>query len=1032
MKQITKNIGALFLAALMLSLTLFGSFAAYAADGKDPYDYLYGKNYDISKGSGLYIGEGNMVCGGNTGKYIGFKDVNFDRKPYEVVVWLATGQFGQAELRLDSAEGKAIATLTPVIGAWNESAEIAVGLTDEIRGKHDVYFVWTAGPCNFDKMIFNTRETVSAVSEYAEYNEAASYADIAGHTYENDIETTLALGLQSHPTGDSFKPEKPVTRGEFAKVLSNIINQDGGSGVEFEDLEITDENYSAICAVVNNGILKGISETEFGVNSFLTVTDALVASLRILGYEQKAIAKGGYPGGYLSVAAGLKLTNGLDTQDTLRNGNLARVVVNLINADYMSETGYLFDLTTPNGGSLKKVGYEAVAGILSKTKGIYKNTGVVEANSVTSIYSHDGGTDGNAVIIDDVRYSAGVTAACSLIGMLCDYYYTEDNTLVAIVPNRRFEQVVIHHDQTITELSQYQISYYETEESTRLRNLKCDAATLFIYNGKAADTEISKIMTNLDAFSGQVRWLDNDADGTAEVVMIDEYENLVISGVSEEHISGTLGSATITRRFGDAVVVFRKDGEETSIDKIAAGSVCMLYVSQNSTGEKYVRVDTYTKSVEGQVTMADLENGAVIDGVTYQTLIDLTAGSVGTFYLNGNDEIVRFSTSVGNGKQVGLFLECDKKKSSKRTLQVKIATREGVKLYPCASKVWVDGVRCETYDEAAAHFIDSDTRVPILYKLNNDGEISMMDTLKDGNGGENDVLRYIGAQSSVYYREQQHGFTYNGYLMHPVADDAVLMTFGNTEDDSSCTVADFYETIRNLQCINARFYTTRDGDSKVANIIVWPNKFNNSVDGNQWDYKTVMVKNTFTAVDAEGNETMGIAGYEGKLSVKLTMNASAFESNVKTSSDSTSLADTVRSLKKGDLIQYQKNGSDEVIGVKLLYSGGAQKNSAGISTALYQAGTNNKAWDGGDNLYNINMLGTIGKMDDSFYRIELVNGSYEYLQIDVTAPVLEYDCLTGEISRESGASSLAEGDLVVINMNEALVSQVFKFTNMPS
>lgn len=230
------------MAALMLSLTLFGSFAAYAADGKDPYDYLYGKNYDISKGSGLYIGEGNMVCGGNTGKYIGFKDVNFDRKPYEVVVWLATGQFGQAELRLDSAEGKAIATLTPEIGAWNESAEIAVGLTDEIRGKHDVYFVWTAGPCNFDKMIFNTRETVSAVSEYAEYSEAAGYADIAGHTYENDIETTLALGLQSHPAGDSFKPEKPVTRGEFAKVLSNIINQDGGSGVEFEDLEITDEN----------------------------------------------------------------------------------------------------------------------------------------------------------------------------------------------------------------------------------------------------------------------------------------------------------------------------------------------------------------------------------------------------------------------------------------------------------------------------------------------------------------------------------------------------------------------------------------------------------------------------------------------------------------------------------------------------------------------------------------------------------------------------------------------------------------------
>lgn len=1027
MKKLTKNAGALFLALVML-LSLFASpITTYAAEGVDPYDYIYGKNYDVSKGSGLYIGEGEMVCGGNTGKYIGFKNVSFDRKPYELVIWLATGQFGQADLRLDSPDGETIATLTPKIGAWDASEEIAVGIKAEVRGKHDLYFVWTAGPCNFDKMIFHTRETVSAVSRYADFNEASAYSDISGTKYENAIETALALGLMPAPAGETFKPEKPVTRSTFAKVISNILNKSTGADVSFTDVEITDENYDAICAVAEAGILKGISETEFGVNSFLTVRDALVASLRLLGYEQTAEAKGGYPNGYSTLAAKLKLTNGLDAADTLRNGNLAKVIVNVINADYMSETGYLFDMDS-NDGDLVKVGYEAVAGILSKTKGIYKKTGVVEANAVTSIYSPTGGTDANAVIINNVRYDAGSTAACSMIGLLCDYYYTEDDTLAAIVPSINLNQVILNNA-SLTELNMNKISYYESEESTKLRTLKCSTRTLYLYNGVALEgEEITDVITNPAGFTGKIRWIDNDKDESADVVYIDEPQNLVISSVSEEHISGKLDSTAVSKSFPDAVTVFNKDGEEVGLNKIELGSVCMLYVSRNTSGKKYVRVNTYTESVTGTVTQTDAGK-AVIDGVSYDTLITVKAGQNGTFYLNANDEIVNYSATVGGGKLVGLYLECSKIKTTTSTLHVKIVTKDGVVLLPCANKTWIDGVKCAEYINQETAFAAVTKKTPILYRLNADGEITMVDTVASGTGGDNDSLRKINSATSIYYQAKNHCFTETSKPKYPVADDAVFMSYGNTDDDSACAVVDFDSAIRDGLCITADFYSTKSGSSKIADIVLWPNKWNDNTGGNQWTAKTVMVKNIFKYADSEGNESLGILGYEGKNQTKLYVNAAALEADVMTSSGSHPLAQTVNSLVAGDLIQCQKNGNDEVIGIKLVYHQNKDKNSANLQPEHYYINGSGNVFTGGDQYYNVNMLATIGETDGRFLEINLLNGEKIYLVIDPATPVTEFDRTSQRISRDSSAAALTAGDEVVINVFESLVCQIFKFVN---
>ncbi len=1029
MKIMLKQVCALMLTSLMLIATC-GLYDVNAEDAVDPYSYIFGKNYDISQGSGLYIGDGDMVCGGITGKYIGFKNVNFDRKPYELIVYLATGQFGQAELRLDSATGKTIATLTPKIGAWDVSEPITLGITDEIIGKHDLYFVWTAGPCNFDKMIFNTREKLNLVSEYAVYNENPLYTDIDGHIYENDIETCLALGLIESPQSDSYKPEMPVTRGEFAASLAAILGKNSGEEVSFSDVSFSDENYDAICAVAEAGLLRGVSETEFGINRFSTVKDALVAVLRLLGYEELAEARGGYPMGYLTVAQNLKLTNGLNTSDTLRKGNLARVLVNTINAEYIRATGVKIEQSESK--EVESVAYEGAVGILYETQGIYKKTAVVEANNVTSIYDPAGGTGTNTIFADGKRYNATGTLGCSYLGLLCDYYYKEDGSLVAIVPNRNVKEVVLR-DVLFTSLDKSGISYYETDDSTRTKTLKCDAKTLYIYNEKAVDREITEIVTNLKNFNGKIRWIDNNDDSVADFVMVNECENIVINSVSKNHIVGTKNGVAFSESFDDsAVVVFSKDGKEVSMDKIELGSVCMLYVSDNQSGEKFVRIDTYTSSVEGMVS--EIDSGDVtINGVVYETHIDIKVGDNGIFYLNANNEIVNFKTSVGADKQVGLFLGFDEDQSFVSSFEVniaiKVATKDGLKSISCADRVEIDGVKCTNTSDVMSRFTGLSEKKPILYRLDNNGKMTILDTLNEVTSGENDVLRQIGARvDTVYYRTKQRCFTKDGYLRYPVSETAVLMSYPNTDVDEYCTVGDFHSAMKEAQCIDAEFYSTT-GSEKISDVVLWVNRFEGTIDGYGWDNPSVMVDSTFLCVDSNGNETMGIKAYQGKREVKLYIDAKSFEGNVKTRYDSSPIRDAVCSLKMGDLIQYMNNGNGETTGIKLIYSADANKNSAGVPCHLYNSESNYGAWTGGDDLYNINMLGTIDTMEDKITKVNLVNSDTSYVLISADVPVVEFNRSKGEIVRGISAASLQDGDYVVINVFDSGVSQVFRFVD---
>ena len=89
---------------------------------------------------------------------------------------------------------------------------------------------------------------------------------------------------------DTFKPDKFVTKEEFAKVVVNVFelkidNRDFG----FEDVEKDAWYYDYVNTLANLGIVNGIGDNKFGIGTNISREDICTILLRILEKQEKEL-----------------------------------------------------------------------------------------------------------------------------------------------------------------------------------------------------------------------------------------------------------------------------------------------------------------------------------------------------------------------------------------------------------------------------------------------------------------------------------------------------------------------------------------------------------------------------------------------------------------------------------------------------------------------------------------------------------------------------------------------------------------------
>lgn len=158
----------------------------------------------------------------------------------------------------------------------------------------------------------------SDVDKYAEYTAAIEYVNSAGLMTGDD-------------TG-KFNPNKTVTRAEMAVIVCRMLNvtKNLRTSSAFSDVPTSHWANIYITKATELGIINGYGNGKFGPSDPVTYEQALKMIMNASGLEGEAIAAGGYPNGYISVAHDYGITRQVSASKgtNLRRWEIASILYN--------------------------------------------------------------------------------------------------------------------------------------------------------------------------------------------------------------------------------------------------------------------------------------------------------------------------------------------------------------------------------------------------------------------------------------------------------------------------------------------------------------------------------------------------------------------------------------------------------------------------------------------------------------------------------------------------------------------------------
>lgn len=124
---------------------------------------------------------------------------------------------------------------------------------------------------------------------------ATTISDISGHWAEQAISALLDKNyISGYPDG-TFKPDNPVTRAEFLKILTSVLNISPSTGgtSQFSDVSTDDWFFGYVVAAVEKGIVSGYPDGTFKPNNPITRQEAAKIIVKASGIDETLVdAKG--------------------------------------------------------------------------------------------------------------------------------------------------------------------------------------------------------------------------------------------------------------------------------------------------------------------------------------------------------------------------------------------------------------------------------------------------------------------------------------------------------------------------------------------------------------------------------------------------------------------------------------------------------------------------------------------------------------------------------------------------------------------
>jgi len=568
--------------------------------------------------------------------------------------------------------------------------------------------------------------------------------------------------------------EEEVTRGEFAAVAATLMGHKDitSSATAFSDVSAEYPYGSAIRFVNEGKVMNGVNAYQFAPESTITVRDAIVALIRVLGFETMANSAGGYPDGYMNAATKLKAFNYVSAQHSaiLTYGDMWDLIdwaleTPVADRSYFMSNGILTEeiKLSKNNPSLmeKNLGLSMYEAVVNKVDvaNYSINVTITDANedseyAIGETKDFKASTSVNIIAYDKTRVNIWVSDAGELMYITlmdnCEVIYgtvsgvNADEDEDSRYHTSAIEMINILDEEDEFEVSEeYGMSFFKNEES---------------YSG---------YVTLVGSY---VRMVLLEGEITA-IETWDFKEGGIVTSLTAKALSLTRGRLVETMNSFDAFskVVFILGGETRDIKDLKVGTLIDYWMSPDKNtivilGSERVHTDIFECTVgadELQIGNVILKKAPImyssLDGVNYREnkeddLLGFKVDAVIDAY--GMIRYLTPSQDVGNGKFAGYVLGVSETSGLHPSITVRVVNLDD-KSFPQGDYTLSKKFRSNdgiNYNTILAT-IDKQTVESIYeFRVNSKNEIIEINLLTPYHGysdGNNLVQQTINAGSSV-------------------------------------------------------------------------------------------------------------------------------------------------------------------------------------------------------------------------------------------------------------------------------------------
>ncbi len=655
--------------------------------------------------------------------------------------------------------------------------------------------------------------------------------------------------------------DEPITRAEFAQIIFDAktfadekseesswgedffgdaiedmdLIEDTKRSYSFDDVDPYDERAAAITALAAAGIMKGIGENNFAPERRVKNLEAVKTLLDSMGYAALCNLRGGYPSGYISMAAELGVSDGVDMSSSAEATaeSVAKVVYNSFDVKLM-KLGY--------GDDGKELSESTKDTFLTGVMKVDYVKGVMTDNGITSLY---GATEvgKNLIVCGGKTITNNADNAVEIrdyIGYnVKAFYYIDgdrEDSVVCVVPARKNEVLTIDAD----DINYFKNGKLNYSVGNRDKSVNIPSDMKVIYNGAA-----KKSFSNDDfIFSDGYVTLIAPEGSTYSTAVVTEYKSMLVGFADKEEKiiynksysrDGSFAqSISLKDSYEEGTLgIYDADGNKLDFADIGAGTVVDVCQSELCakvivSGEKIsdFNIRQMGEDDRGLQTVSDEEKTLYIDDACLKSADSavMAVNQTLTLYLNSFGKVVFAEKENGYSLKVGYLLRAvpDDENGDENLIWLKLVNTEGsTAKYKTAEKIkFGDSETTDSSKYEKLKGVDFYRRIKqyegsvIGYKINADGLIDMVEIpLDKKRDGENRLqLIYDSNGEKVMYKPDGFGFFKDYTWTNESTRIFTTPTDGTTDETKySCTNREFLQS-------QASYAFKSYGTTKNANL----------------------------------------------------------------------------------------------------------------------------------------------------------------------------------------------------------------------